>query len=350
MKISLFSFISHINFFHVVLISLLAQPRLNYALSVDGLLPPLFQEIDSTGNLTKGTLVSGIFMTMLTQIPFTYLNDLISSGILIAFSMTNSSLIFMRHTSPNQHPKKLEQKVALFNLLSFTTSLLLSSGTPTIIDSNNNNEYQQFSHAILKCLTWISFLALIHTVWFIAAKCPKAAVFGGFSSSSSSTRHSTTHNDATFKLQDDDQHIAYFQTPFVPYLPLCAIFVNWYLIAQLEFLGMLLLVLYLGFTTLFYFLYGAKHSVGNNYGWRRSSRGGYHPEYDPISVSSFSSVHEDVDEHNNDYILDADSLERSISLPRVSNRNNNSAITTTATANFNNQHSKNNSSHHMRFT
>jgi APA family basic amino acid/polyamine antiporter len=40
----------------VVLVSLLAQPRVFYQMSVDGLLPPVWREVDAGGNLKKGIL------------------------------------------------------------------------------------------------------------------------------------------------------------------------------------------------------------------------------------------------------------------------------------------------------
>jgi amino acid transporter len=49
----------------VVLISFLAQPRLQYALAEDGLLPPIFSETDSHGNLRKGIIISGIGCTLI---------------------------------------------------------------------------------------------------------------------------------------------------------------------------------------------------------------------------------------------------------------------------------------------
>lgn len=64
-----------------------------------------------------------------------------------------------------------------------------------------------------------------------------------------------------------------FRTPFVPFLPVVAIFINWYLIAQLEMLGLGLLAVYMGLTTLLYFGYSIGHSVGNNEGWRKGKAG-----------------------------------------------------------------------------
>lgn len=48
----------------VVLVTIMAQPRLCYAMSVDGLLPPIFTKMDRSGNLRGGTLIAGIVMVV----------------------------------------------------------------------------------------------------------------------------------------------------------------------------------------------------------------------------------------------------------------------------------------------
>ena len=48
----------------VVLISIVIQPRLQFALANDGLLPAMFKEIDTTGNPYKGALFAGAVMTI----------------------------------------------------------------------------------------------------------------------------------------------------------------------------------------------------------------------------------------------------------------------------------------------
>ena len=80
----------------VVLISLLAQPRLFAAMSADGLVPAIFAHIEN-GNLRKGILISGFVMTSIASFtPFAYLNDMISAGVLVSFSLTSSSLVLIR--------------------------------------------------------------------------------------------------------------------------------------------------------------------------------------------------------------------------------------------------------------
>ena len=111
----------------VVLVSIMAQPRLQYAMAHDGLLPAIFASLDSKGNLWWGTLISGVVMIIIaTFVPFTYLNDLISAGILIAFSMTDASVILLRHKSPENKPLYLEKLLGAFNVLAIISGILVS--------------------------------------------------------------------------------------------------------------------------------------------------------------------------------------------------------------------------------
>lgn len=78
-------------------IGFMAQPRVQYAMAKDGLLPATFAEVDAKGNLFRGTLLCGIGVTALAVfVPFHVLWNFISLGILVAFNLTNSSLLFVR--------------------------------------------------------------------------------------------------------------------------------------------------------------------------------------------------------------------------------------------------------------
>lgn len=216
----------------VVLISLMAQPRLQQALAKDGLLPGVFGRVDETGNLRAGTWLSGIAMTLLaTFCPFGMLDDLISAGILVAFSMTNACLVLLRHESPPSDPNLLTNLLLFYNALCFLTSMMVS--------------YVQ-SGALA---TLFGFFTLL-TAMYLWCHCPTSTSFGG------SIYRSPT------------SHLTYFKTPLVPFLPCLGTFVNWYLISQLEMIGLLLLLVYLGLATIYYYSYGVKHSVGNTTGWR----------------------------------------------------------------------------------
>jgi amino acid transporter len=282
----------------VVWISLMAQPRLLQAMAQDGLLPKIFCQVDDKGNLQWGTLISGgVMVVVATFVPFVYvstcircplvryfqtvaihslflcshelltrsyticfiqLDDLISVGILLAFSMTNSCLILLRCESPMERPRLVEKHLVALNLLCLVTGLLLS-------------------HAwTMAWGPWLAGMALLPTVGIVlslAWRCPQSQNFGG-----SIGRPADIQNN-----NDDDD---YFQTPFVPYLPCAGIFINWCLVSQLELPGLLLLLVYLGGSLTIYLYYGSGggggggsstmgSSGGHSVGWK-------HASYEPL--------------------------------------------------------------------
>lgn len=231
----------------VVLISLMAQPRLQLAMAQDGLLPPIFAQVDETGNLKWGTALSGMGMILVaTFVPFAYLDDLISVGILLAFSMTNSCLILLRCESPAHRPNFLEKHLVGLNVLCLATGLLLTHAwdLPTG-----------------RFLAFVALTATICVVVSIGKNCPKSLSFGGLNSSVQN--HTGGSNDG---IAEDD----FFKTPFVPYLPCCGIFINWTLVSQLELSGLLLLFLYVGVTVTIYIFY-CSNTTGNSLRWKRTS-------------------------------------------------------------------------------
>jgi len=216
----------------VVLVSIMAQPRLQYAMAHDGLLPAIFCALDSKGNLWWGTLISGVVMIIIaTFVPFTYLNDLISAGILIAFSMTDASVILLRHKSPDDKPFQLEKLLGLFNALAIISGILVSYCLDTFWG---------------RCIAGTVGVLLFAVGVQLHRVCSRQA-----------------EHSASGDSKDG------FRTPLVPLLPLLGSAVNWYLVAHLATFSLVLLVIYLIITFAIYFLYSAKHSVANTTGWQR---------------------------------------------------------------------------------
>jgi APA family basic amino acid/polyamine antiporter len=242
----------------VVLISSMAQPRLQLALANDGLLPGIFGRVDASGNLRMGTLISGSAMTLIaTFVPFQYLDDLISAGILVAFSMTNACLILMRCDSPIDRPNFLINGLLTYSFLCFMTGLLLSH-TDSLVGSALS----------------ISFLvATTGTALYISFKCPRSAIFGG------------SMNAESHPVEDG----ANFEAPGVPLLPCFGIFVNFKLISELDGSGLVFLLVYLGLAAGLYICF------------KRNSRGW--GQYQGLSESDPDVTHS--------------GLMRSISLPQV---------------------------------
>ncbi len=90
----------------VVLLSILSQTRLFFAMSQDNLLPSLFGKIsfsrpltscctkgtgkEKVGNLTTSLSICGLIILLLALfVPFEYLDDLVSAGALLLFSLTD---------------------------------------------------------------------------------------------------------------------------------------------------------------------------------------------------------------------------------------------------------------------
>ncbi len=237
----------------------MAQPRLQFAMAKDGLLPPIFSRIDPSGNLYFGTLISGsLCVIVATCVPFVYLNDLISAGILLAFSMTDASVVLLRLDSPisslevsstsssssgrekggRRKSFLLEKLLMVFNVLSMTVGFSLQNGSDESLT--------------WKILGGVQVMTLVGIAMYIGMYCPKKS------------RIAEQENEEEEEEEDDE---GYFETPFVPYLPLLGQFLNCYLIGQLEVEGLLLLLGYTGLSIGFYFVYGAKHSFGNTIGW-----------------------------------------------------------------------------------
>lgn len=70
-----------------------------------------------------------------------------------------------------------------------------------------------------------------------------------------------------FPENEDPHKSEQYRVPYMPFPPLIGICVNYFLVAQLEWLGITMIFGYFGLATVAYFAYGVKHSVGNRTGW-----------------------------------------------------------------------------------
>lgn len=227
----------------VVLVTIMAQPRLQYAMAVDGLLPSIFREIDDQGNLRKGTLISGGIMTLVSAIvPFEHLNDMISCAVLLILALTDTSVVLLWHEGTPSMPNLPFHLMLLFHCLSLIAGMVITNSANSFMGN---------------LVATLSVCAGAFTCFAVFKWCPRAEVFGG----------SRPH----YHEEDLRKEEGYFTTPFVPFLPCVAIFVNWYLIVQLDLLGTILLVSCLTVSIVYYFSYGGHHSVGNSGGWDTSN-------------------------------------------------------------------------------
>jgi APA family basic amino acid/polyamine antiporter len=89
----------------VVLVLLLGQSRIFYAMSRDGLIPPVYSRVHPTYRTPWiGTLITGGFAAVLAGlVPLSILGELVSIGTLLAFTIVCAGILVLRVARPNLH-------------------------------------------------------------------------------------------------------------------------------------------------------------------------------------------------------------------------------------------------------
>jgi APA family basic amino acid/polyamine antiporter len=87
----------------VLLVTLLGQVRIFYAMGRDGLLPPAFAKIHPRYNTPYiGTIVTGVGAALFAGLfPLDLLGDLVSIGTLLAFAVVSIGVLILRRTMPD---------------------------------------------------------------------------------------------------------------------------------------------------------------------------------------------------------------------------------------------------------
>lgn len=89
----------------VILVMMLGQPRIFYAMSKDNLLPPVFGKVHPKFKTPYlSTIVTGsVAMIFAGILPISILGELVSIGTLLAFAIVCVSIIILRKTRPDIH-------------------------------------------------------------------------------------------------------------------------------------------------------------------------------------------------------------------------------------------------------
>jgi len=89
----------------VVLVMLMGQPRIFFAMSKDGLLPKSFSKVHPRfGTPYVPTILTGFFAAIIAGVlPINILGELVSIGTLLAFVIVCVSVIVLRKTNPDLH-------------------------------------------------------------------------------------------------------------------------------------------------------------------------------------------------------------------------------------------------------
>ena len=276
----------------VVLISLLAQPRLCAAMAKDGLLPAIFAlRTDKDGNLFWSNILCGIPMTLLaTFVPFSWMDDAISVGILFAFNMTNTALIIMRCNNKSGTISSLSENIRDGVLPTDQDVVTAMDETNGIVSSSyiqhNSQRRGRWPLAIhLFCYHLVALIAgltshltvstslpsgdgesqIVETPWWKAQIAAAGVALGyalwihkrfpttgGFGDNEDSNIVHRSH-DSNADFEDfPAAENSVFEVPICPLLPLVGVYMNWYLISQLEMSGMILLFFFLAVISILY--------------------------------------------------------------------------------------------------
>jgi APA family basic amino acid/polyamine antiporter len=116
----------------VVLVMLLGQPRIFYAMSRDGLLPPVFGRLHPKYQTPYlSTIITGCVAGVIAGLfPIEILGQLVSIGTLLAFVIVSAGILVLRYRSPNLHRPFRTPFVPVVPVLSIVTCGYMMYGLP----------------------------------------------------------------------------------------------------------------------------------------------------------------------------------------------------------------------------
>ena len=87
----------------VILVMLMAQPRIFYSMSRDGLMPKMFGKVHPKYHTPYiGTIIVGVLAAILAGLlPVGFLGDIVSMGTLLAFATVSIGVLILRYTRPD---------------------------------------------------------------------------------------------------------------------------------------------------------------------------------------------------------------------------------------------------------
>ncbi|KNE71645.1 hypothetical protein AMAG_16203 [Allomyces macrogynus ATCC 38327] len=121
----------------VILVSLMAQPRIFYSMAHDGLLPAAFGKISPKwGTPIMPTVLSGLFCALAAGVlPIDVLGDITSAGTLFAFFLVSISVTVLRYTRP-ELPRPFKVPLGPFIIPGLgaisSMGLIVTTGWPTV--------------------------------------------------------------------------------------------------------------------------------------------------------------------------------------------------------------------------
>ncbi|KDO23846.1 hypothetical protein SPRG_11278 [Saprolegnia parasitica CBS 223.65] len=227
-----------------ILIGFLAQPRVQCAMAKDGLMPAVFKRLDAHGNPRMGAILCGLFLIVLaTCVEFHVLWNFISLGILLAFNMTNLSLLVVRYEATQIECASVQLKLPfVLGVFSLASWLAAWHWQEAIIAPSRTEGYVYeymaaagFYVASLFTAMAAGMVGLLACTKPVQKSLPKAIV-------------------------DEVEASALFRCPGVPLVPCVAMFFNWLLVVQMPVPTVVMMVLWILLAICVYFAYGARYA------------------------------------------------------------------------------------------
>ncbi|XP_050067134.1 cationic amino acid transporter 2-like [Anopheles maculipalpis] len=225
-------------------------PRVLYAMSSDGL---IFKQLRTVHPKTKtpllATILSGLFSgTMAMLFNLHQLIDMMSIGTLLAYTIVAVSVLVLRYEQNTNFIVSTQTKSStvvkqLFNLTCLTVPSSLSSDIVKVCVLIYAIAISVISSILVHAQTHLnSYNPLICTL--LAAMAIIAILL-----------------TLIISCQPTEERQLTFRVPFVPFVPLLSIFVNVYLMFQLDAATWVRFLVWLLVGFIIYFSYGIRHSV-----------------------------------------------------------------------------------------
>lgn len=134
----------------VMLVLLMAQPRIFYAMSRDGLLPPAFGRLHPRFRTPHvGTILTGIGCVILAgALPIHMLGELVSIGTLLAFVIVCSGVLYLRYKEPERERPFRTPLVPFVPIMGIVVCFAMMLGLP--------------GDTWLRLVVWLAFGLLIY--------------------------------------------------------------------------------------------------------------------------------------------------------------------------------------------